>query len=178
MADNIHAKLLAIQHDLKVEKKQYSEYGGFNFRSKEDILEAAKPICYELGCTIVCNDDVRILENGWVYVITTALLTDVDSGEHIEANGLAREEAEHAKMDASQLTGSSSSYAGKRALGNLFALDDTADADADQAKHGKTPPPSGPFMGRCRSCGMRVQFFTPEQMAAYRCCPNPDYEVE
>ena len=172
----IQSKLLEIQNALKVEKGHYSDYGEYYYRNKEDILEAAKPLCHEKGCVITCDDDVRLLENGWVYVVTTARLTDVESGESEERHGWAREVAEKTKMDPSQITGAASSYAGKRALGNLFALDDSTDADGQGAK--QEPPASGPFLARCRSCGTRMQFFNPEQMRTYRCCPNPDYEVE
>ncbi|MEG0792051.1 MAG: ERF family protein, partial [Gordonibacter sp.] len=171
MADSINSKLLAVQQTLKVEKGHYNEFGGFWSRSKEDILEAAKPICHEVGCTITCDDHVRMLENGWVYVVSTATLTDSDTGDSIERHGYARETEAKTKMDPSQITGSASSYAGKRALGNLFAIDDSTDADTGSEK--PAPPANGPFIARCRSCGMRMQFFNPEQMAAYRCCPNP-----
>ena len=40
------------------------------------------------------------------------------------------------------------------------------------------PPANGPFFARCRSCGTRVQFFAPDQMRTFRCCPSPDFEVE
>ena len=177
MSDSvIQTKLLEVQNGLKVEKGHNSDYGEYYYRSKEDILEAVKPLCHELGCTITCNDDVKMLDNGWVYVITTARITDVDSGEFEERRGWAREAAEKTKMDPSQITGAASSYAGKRALGNLFALDDSADADGQGSK--PEPPANGPFLARCRSCGTRMQFFNAEQMRTYRCCPNPDYEVE
>ena len=42
---------------------------------------------------------------------------------------MAREEETKKGMDASQLTGSTSSYARKYALNGLFAIDDTKDAD-------------------------------------------------
>jgi hypothetical protein len=41
----------------------------------------------------------------------------------------AREQTERPGMDASQLTGSSSSYARKYCLGGLFGLDDNKDID-------------------------------------------------
>lgn len=178
MAGNaINAKLLEIQRELKVEKSHFSEaYGGFSYRNMEDILEAAKPLCHELGCTVTCDDEVRMIGNEWVYVVTRARLTDVDSGEYEERHGWAREVEEKAKTDPSQITGAASSYAGKRALGNLFALDSSADADGQGAK--QEPPANGPFFARCRSCGTRVQFFAPDQMRTFRCCPSPDFEVE
>lgn len=124
--------LLAIQAALKVPKGQRSAGGRFDYRSKEDILEAAKPLAHELGCVLLVDDDVRELPNGWVYAVSTATLLHVESGTGASAHGVAREPASKKGMDESQVTGAAASYAGKRALGNLLAIDDTADADAAQ----------------------------------------------
>ena len=123
--------LLAIQAALKVPKGQRNTFGGFDYRSKEDILEAAKPLAHELGCVLLVDDDVRDLPNGWVYMVATVTLRHVESGTEVSAHGFAREPAAKKGMDESQVTGTAASYAGKRALGNLLAIDDTADADAD-----------------------------------------------
>lgn len=123
-------KLLEIQRDLKCDKGQYNSFGKYPYRSKEDILEAAKPLVHNLGCILTCTDEIVCLDNGWVYIKTTASLIDCETGQIISCDGLAREPESKKGMDASQITGTASSYAGKRALGNLFALDDTKDADA------------------------------------------------
>lgn len=122
--------LLAIQAALKVPKGQRNTFGGFDYRSKEDILEAAKPLAHELGCVLLVDDEIRELSNGWVYAESTATLRHVESGTEASAHGFAREPAQKKGMDESQITGTAASYAGKRALGNLLAIDDTADADA------------------------------------------------
>ena len=151
-ANGILRKLLEIQSVLKVDKTHYNSFSDFNYRSKEDILEAVKPLAHERGCVIICEDEAIEIAEGWVYVKTAAKLIDANTGEVAEAHGFAREPESRPKMDASQLTGSASSYAGKRALGNLFAIDDTADSDGYQQQ---TPvPPSGmPFIGECTACG-------------------------
>lgn len=129
-ANEAMSALLAIQAALKVPKGQRSAGGRFDYRSKEDILEAAKPLAHELGCVLLVDDDVREMPNGWVYALSTATLLHVESGTGASAHGVAREPASKKGMDESQVTGAAASYAGKRALGNLFAIDDTADADA------------------------------------------------
>lgn len=129
-ANEAMSALLAVQAALKVPKGQRNSFGGFDYRSKEDILEAAKPLAHELGCALLVDDDVRELSNGWVYVVSTATLRHVESGTEASARGFAREPAAKKGMDESQITGTAASYAGKRALGNLLAIDDTADADA------------------------------------------------
>lgn len=129
-ANEAMSALLAIQAALKVPKGQRNTFGGFDYRSKEDILEAAKPLAHELGCVLLVDDDVREMTNGWVYMVATATLRHVESGTAVYAHGFAREPAAKKGMDESQVTGTAASYAGKRALGNLLAIDDTADADA------------------------------------------------
>lgn len=89
--ESIMQKLLDIQSTLKVEKGTYNKFGEFYYRSKEDILEAAKPMCHERGLTLICDDEVRCLDNGWVYVTTTVTLTDVLTGECVTAKASARE---------------------------------------------------------------------------------------
>ncbi len=185
---SIWERLLEVQRDLKVEKGQYNSFGKYKYRSKEDILEAAKPLCHDRGLTITCHDEVEEV-GGWKYIRSTAALTDVITGESIRACGLAREPESKKGMDGSQITGTAASYAGKRALGNLFAIDDTKDADAGPAqKSEKQPPAQGPFTARCKACGHVHQFQdlnNYNQWLAYwqqggdqnRCCPTPTLEV-
>ena len=173
---NIWEKLLRIQADLKVEKGRYNEFGKFWSRSKEDILEAVKPLAHKWGCIVLCDDEMALLDNGWVYVKTTATLMDAATGDAVFSHAYAREPESKPKMDSSQTTGSAASYAGKRALGNLFAIDDTA--DADQTNTGKEPPSSGKFGVACTACGRRYTL-TDEQYRTFQCpaCGNHTGEL-
>lgn len=135
MAD-VYAKLLDIQRELKCEKSQFNKFGGYQYRSKEDILEAVKPLAHARNCAVVVDDRVVHLPNGWVYIESTASLHDCEGGSAVSATAQAREPESKKGMDAAQITGTSASYAGKRALGNLFAIDDTKDADSLN-DHGK-----------------------------------------
>ena len=120
-------KLLKIQAELKAPKNQYNKFGEFYYRSCEDILSAAKPLCVREGILLYVTDDVKLVGERY-YVKATASVTD---GENtIFAEAYARETESRPKMDAAQLTGSASSYARKYALNGLFCLDDTKDADA------------------------------------------------
>lgn len=172
----IGAKLLEIQRELKVEKGRYNSFGDFWSRSREDILEAVKPLAHERGCYVTCNETVMPLDNGWVYIESTYSLVDAQTGERICARAYAREPESKPKMDSSQTTGSASSYAGKRALGNLFAIDDTA--DADQIEQGKQAPKEGPFDAKCSACGA-VWSLTKEQFESFTCpqCGNKHAKV-
>jgi len=120
-------KLLKIQAELKAPKNQYNKFGEFYYRSCEDILSAAKPLCIREGILLYVTDEVKMIGDRY-YVKATASVTD---GENtIFAEAYARETESRPKMDAAQLTGSASSYARKYALNGLFCLDDTKDADA------------------------------------------------
>lgn len=133
----IRAALVEVQAGLSVPKSQKNDYGGYNYRSKEDILTAAKPLCHERGLSIVVLDEVVFIE-GRFYVESTAIITDA-AGNSISTKAQAREPESRKGMDASQITGTAASYAGKRALGNLLAVDDTADADSMRPE-AKDPP--------------------------------------
>ena len=126
-------KLMNIQQELKAPKGQKNSFGGYSYRSCEDILEAVKPLLAKYKCVLTLNDKlVQIGER--YYVEATASITDVESGTGnlVYNTAYAREEESKKGMDASQLTGATSSYARKYALNGLFAIDDTKDADTDE----------------------------------------------
>ncbi|WP_300969883.1 ERF family protein [Porphyromonas vaginalis] len=130
--------LAQIQSELKAPKGQYNKFGGFKYRSCEDILEAVKPLLKELGLVLLITDDIVQIGERY-YVRATATIYDSE-GSYISNSALAREDANKGKMDGSQMTGSASSYARKYALNGLFAIDDTKDADTDEytkAQEGK-----------------------------------------
>ena len=125
----IHEKLQGIQSFLKAPKGQTNKFGGYTYRSAEDILTAVKPLLTKYGVTLVISDDIVGVE-GRVYVKATAVLAEAESDYSIQVQGFAREAESRKGMDDSQITGSASSYARKYALNGLFAIDDTKDADA------------------------------------------------
>lgn len=125
----IYEKLLNIQVELKAPKSQTNNFGRYNYRSCEDILEAVKPILKKEKCVVIVNDEIEQVDNRF-YVKATVSLVDVESGEIIASSAYAREEENKKGMDGSQVTGASSSYARKYALNGLFAIDDTKDSDA------------------------------------------------
>lgn len=120
--------LSQIQSELKVPKGQRNDFGKYNYRSCEDILEAVKPLLKERGLAIFITDDIVQIGERY-YVRATAAIYDSE-GNYISNSAFAREELKRTGMDASQITGATSSYARKYALNGLFAIDDTKDADA------------------------------------------------
>lgn len=135
---NITTTLNAIQTALKAPKSQYNKFGKYSYRSCEDILEAVKPFLRDLGAVLVINDEIVQIGERY-YVKATATLTA--EGESISATAYAREAEEQVGMQASQLTGSTSSYARKYALNGLMCIDDNKDADSTNT-NGKDEKPS------------------------------------
>lgn len=120
-------KLIKIQTTIQVEKTKHNNFGDFMFRSAEDILKALKPYLSELGLAILLSDELKSVD-GKHYIEATATLTDGEN--EISTKASAREPGEpKPKMDASQTTGSTSSYARKYALSGLLGLDDGLDSD-------------------------------------------------
>lgn len=124
----IYEKLSAIQVKLNAPKKQYNSYGRYNYRSCEDILEGLKPHLEETKTAVTVNDEVVLIGERY-YIKATATLHDCESDKSVSNTAYAREELTKKGMDASQITGSTSSYARKYALNGLFCIDDVKDAD-------------------------------------------------
>lgn len=120
-------KLAEIQHELKAPKNQFNSFGKYKYRSAEDILEAAKPLCNTRGIVLFINDSIEQVGDR-IYIKATASVTDGENTFGVSA--YAREAEEKKGMDSSQVTGAASSYARKYALNGLFCIDDTKDADS------------------------------------------------
>ena len=129
----IQRALLAIQQGLKAPKGQYNSFGKYKYRSCEDILEAVKPLLQQQGCVLTISDEVQQVGERY-YIVAKATISDGE--ENISVTAAAREEESKKGMDASQISGTASSYARKYALNGLFCIDDTKDADATNT-HGK-----------------------------------------
>lgn len=134
---SVYEKLLDIQNELKAPKSQYNNYGKYNYRNCEDILEAVKPICKKHKAVVFLSDKL-VISGERYYIEATATFVDVETNETIEVTAYAREEESKKGMDGSQVTGASSSYARKYALNGLFDVDDTKDSDFTNKKDNQT----------------------------------------
>ncbi|MBF9525485.1 ERF family protein [Escherichia coli] len=147
MKTELHKKLWTIQQTLNAPKGQYNKFGGYSYRSAEDILEAVKPLLQNV--TLMVSDEIVLIGDRY-YVKATATLSDGE--DSISATAFAREEKEQKGMTAGQLTGATSSYARKYALNGLFCIDDAKDLDTDayakqtgqQLRQQKNPPKQQP----------------------------------
>ena len=126
-------KLLWVQANLKAPKGQYNAFGKYKYRNCEDIFEALKPLLKQAGLVLAVNDELVMIGERY-YVKATAAVRDAEHA--LSASAFAREDENKKGMDASQLSGSTSSYARKYALNGLFLIDDTKDSDTTN-QHGK-----------------------------------------
>ena len=122
-------KLALIQKELKAPKSNFNSFGKYKYRSCEDILEAVKPLLAKYGSYLTLSDEI-VMVGDRIYIKATA--TYREGKELLSVTAFAREEAEKKGMDASQVTGTASSYARKYALNGLFLIDDTKDADTNE----------------------------------------------
>lgn len=154
-------ELFKIQNEVNAPKGNYNSFGKYKYRSAEDILMAAKPICAKYECALIVSDNIVEIgqpyqyhtNNGKgatsqyngtrIYVEATATLINKD-GESISVKGYAREDIVKAGMDVSQITGAASSYARKYALNGLLAIDDGTDADRLNVTKEYTAPQNFP----------------------------------
>ena len=121
--------LIAIQSELKAPKNQFNSFGKYKYRSAEDILEAVKPLLKKYNCYLTITETTKEIA-GYLVLNSKVSISDGETNMSVEAQ--AGINPERKGMDIAQSFGSSSSYAKKYALGNLFLLDDTKDADSNK----------------------------------------------
>ncbi len=131
---NVYQRLLEVQKEAHAPRDIDGKFG--KARSAEQILEAYKPVCNAHGLYLFTSDIAEEVA-GRSRITVTATVVNTDSPEEqVHASASAWEnEVEVNKygsaiLDTSQVSGKTGSYAKKYALQNLFAIDDTKDADS------------------------------------------------
>lgn len=156
---SFNERLIRVQSELKAPKGQYNAFGGYKYRSCEDILEAVKPLLEEYGLKLTITDSIEHVGDRH-YVKATARL-DADSGGSVFCEAYAREPETKKGSDPSQITGMASSYARKYALNGLFLIDDAKDADAQG---------QAPRVLKCANPKCDAAYtFAPGQEQGYKC---------
>ena len=131
----LNQKLAQIQTELKAKKSSYNSFGKYYFRKAEDILEAIKPFLLKHNVTVTINEELVIIESINAPMLkSTATISDGNNAIH--ATSMVGVDLNQKGMQTAQQFGAASSYGKKYALGNLFLIDDTADADSTN-QHGK-----------------------------------------
>ena len=129
---NLNQKLAVIQTELKAKKSSYNAFGKYYFRKAEDILEAVKPFLLREGVSVKVDEE--LIHDTPPTIKSTATISDGENS--IQATAIVGVDLQQKGMHTAQQFGAASSYGKKYALGNLFLIDDTADADSTNS-HGK-----------------------------------------
>ena len=129
----LNQKLAIIQTKLKTKKTSYNAFGKYYFRKAEDILEAVKPFLLEQGVSVIIKEEIIATDPVPTLQSTATISDGVDA---INATAIVGVDLNQKGMQTAQQFGAASSYGKKYALGNLFLIDDTQDADASN-DHGK-----------------------------------------
>ena len=135
----LNEKLAIIQTEFKSKKSRFNSFGKYNFRSAEDILEATKPFLLRLGVSVIVTEELVGSNQLFPILKSTATISDGSWGEYgaknaIHAVAIVGVDLDQKGMQMPQKFGSASSYGKKYALGNLFLIDDTQDADHSKAE--------------------------------------------
>ena len=136
---NVYEKLLAVQTELNAPKNRKNTFGNYSYRSCEDILEAVKPLLKKYKAIIRLNDTIVQIGDRY-YVNAQAFFYDIEINESDPlpgctcAEAFAREPDDVKGQQAPQVSGATSSYARKYALGALLLIDDQKDFDTDEYK--------------------------------------------
>ena len=145
----LNQKLAIVQTKLKTKKTSYNSFGKYYFRKAEDILEAVKPFLLEQGVSVIIKEKLISTDPAPI-IKTTATISD---GENkITATAIVGVDLKQKGMQTAQQFGAASSYGKKYALGNLFLIDDTQDADSSN-EHGK-----GPVISKLKASMTKDQF--------------------
>ena len=123
----LNQKLATIQTKLKAKKSSYNAFGKYYFRKAEDILEAIKPFLIAHGVTVHVDEEL-ISTDPVPTIKSTATILDGENAIH--ATAVVGVDLNQKGMQTAQQFGAASTYGKKYALGNLFLIDDTEDADA------------------------------------------------
>ena len=145
----LNKKLAVIQTKLKTKKTSYNSFGKYYFRKAEDILEAVKPFLLEQGVSVTINESI-IATDPVPMLESTAIISDGEN--QIKTSAIVGVDLKQKGMQTAQQFGAASSYGKKYALGNLFLIDDTQDADSSN-KHDK-----GPVISKLKTSMTKDQF--------------------
>ena len=131
---DLNKKLAVIQTELKAKKSSYNSFGKYYFRKAEDILEAVKPFLLREGVSVRVDEELVTSMDTPPIIQSTATISDGENS--ITATAIVGVDLQQKGMQTAQQFGAASSYGKKYALGNIFLIDDTADADSTNG-HGK-----------------------------------------
>ena len=122
--------LHTVQKNLRIGKNQKNDFGGFKYRTAEDICTAVNEILPE-NCVVIT--DAEISESGLITATAKFYCLEDEKEDCIIAHAFAYLDASDSrkKMSKEQICGAGISYARKYALCNLFNIG-TGEIDPDE----------------------------------------------
>lgn len=124
--------LTRIQNELKAPKSQFNTFGKYKYRNAEDIMQGVKPLLLKYGASLYIEEDLAVIADRTV-IVETAMYEDEDGAKKIKGHAPV---SQHKGMSDEQAWGAAASYASKYALGKLFLLDDSQEADTMPPQRG------------------------------------------
>ena len=136
---SVYVVLAQVQHRVACPKGRVNKFGGYAYRSLEDINAALKPVCEELRCGYIFSDEAvcSSVDGGdnetdrirW-YIRAECTFWAEGCADTVTVSAYAREPVSKKGMDDAQVTGLASSYARKYAACAMFAIDSGEEVDA------------------------------------------------
>ena len=158
----IYEKLQKIQEELKAPKSNYNDFGGFAYRSAEDMYSAIKPILAKYKVLMYISDDIVNIGERY-YIRATVSLVDMEGSENaIYSTAMARESLSKKGMDEAQITSGASSYARKYAMCGMFLIDGGGDPDTLERDNSEQDLMTEEQKARLQELGVDI-----EKMAIY-----------
>ena len=117
--------LTRIQNELKAPKSQFNSFGKYKYRNAEDIMQGVKPLQLKYGASLYIEEDMAVIADR-IVIVEKVMYEDEDGTKQIKGHAPV---SQHKGMSDEQAWGAAASYASKYALGKLFLLDDSQDAD-------------------------------------------------
>ncbi len=117
--------LTRIQNELKAPKSQFNSFGKYKYRNAEDIMQGVKPLLLKYGASLYIEEDMAVIADR-IVIVEKVMYEDEDGTKQIKGHAPV---SQHTGMSDEQAWGAAASYASKYALGKLFLLDDSQDAD-------------------------------------------------
>lgn len=132
MEKNFWQRYVELKNEIKVPKTKDNKFGGFKYRNLEQIQEILKPLELKHNILFFSTEDTVIMEDNTRHCVATLEVIDTLTGEvklKTKSSAEYQKNDSTTKMNASQLSGSASSYATKYVYARALGLDDTKDAD-------------------------------------------------
>jgi hypothetical protein len=127
-----HVTFLKVINELEAPKSHNSEFGGYKYRSAEDIQAALKPLLLRYKCTVFTREfEIKDGFKVYAYIVfkdQTYMRCDLPG---VATFDFVKDLASNKKISKTQQFAAYQSYAKKYALSNLLLIDDSQnDLDA------------------------------------------------